>query len=313
MPEFLTGVITPMFTACNEDGSLDEQGIRSHVQWLKRTKAVSTLFVRSGVGKMLTFSVEEVRRMAEIVIDENKGELHVLVGTSGEFVRGKPRGEEYVDQTLELSVFAQEAGATGVVVVSFGLEDSGDLEERVYSFYEGLNDELDIPIVIYQPGITPARFLMTPTLLERIAALPNLKGMKFSTDDMKAFAQLCAATLDKDFTMISGAETSFLPSLVLGAGGVIGEGCNTYPELLRAIFDRFMEGDLAGAARAQLLVNRTLDVWSGLDSALVGKNYLARKGVKIKPCLRRLGSDTDAALARMERTIDEAVKPYRRL
>jgi len=312
MPEFLTGVITPMFTACHQDGSLDEEGIRSQVQWLKRTKAVTSLFVRSGVGGMFTFSPEETKRMAEIVIDEAGGAMYVLVGSSGDFSRGRPQEDQYIDQTLELSEFAQEEGATAVVAVCFGLNPAGDLDEKIFRFYERLNQALHIPIVIYQPGITPPPFLIKPKVLRRIAELANLKGMKFSTNDMKSFGDMCAATVDKDFTMVCGAETAFLPSLALGAGGVIGEGCNTYPELLRSIFDSFMNGDLGNAARAQFLVNKTLDVWDGMDSALVGKSYLARKGVKIKLTTRTMKFDHEPLVDKLEQAIDAAVRPYRK-
>ena len=104
--------------------------------------------------------------------------------------------------------------------------------------------------------------------------------------------------------MISGAETSFLPGLALGAGAVIGEGCNTYPQLLRSVFDCFMKGDLPGAARAQFRVNHTLSVWSGMDSALVGKTYLARKGVRIGACTRRMKSDIEPRLDKFVEAID---------
>ncbi len=311
MPEYLTGVITPMFTPCHEDGSLDEEGTRSLIQWLKATGAVTSIFVRSGVGKMFTFSMEDVKRMAEIATAEAQGDIHILVGTSGDFSKGRPREREYIDQTVELTQFAQDAGADGAVVVPFGMAPGEDLDERIYGFYELLNDSAQIPIIIYQPGMTPAPFLMKPELLERVSSLPRLKGMKFSTNDMSSFADICAASAGEDFTMISGAETAFLPSLVLGAGGVIGEGCNTYPQLLRAIFDRFMEGDLAGAAKAQYHANRTLAVWKGLDSSLVGKRYLAKKGVKIKAHSRRMKFDVEGLMNKFEKAIDSAAEPYR--
>ncbi|MBU7004222.1 MAG: dihydrodipicolinate synthase family protein [Theionarchaea archaeon] len=314
MPEFLTGVIAPMFTPCNEDGSLDEEGIRSYIQWLKGTGAVTSIFVRSGVGKMLLFSMDEVREIARVAIDEAAGDIYVMVGTSGDFSGGKPREDKYIEQTVELSQFAQDQGADGAVVVSFGMDPLGNLDEKVKKFYERLNDSVQIPIIIYQPGMTPAPFLMKPEVLETVSALPNVRGMKFSTDDMKRFGDLCAASLDQDFTMISGAETSFLPALSLGAGGVIGEGCNTYPQVLRAVFDSFMSGDLGAAARAQATVNRTLAVWSGMDSALVGKTYLASKGVKIKPILRRRKVDVDIEprLDAFEKAIDSAVEPFKK-
>jgi 4-hydroxy-tetrahydrodipicolinate synthase len=310
MPEYLTSVITPMFTPCNEDGSLDLGAIPSYVKWLKGTGAVTTLFVRSGVGKMLTFAPEEVQALGKSVIEEAAGEIHVLVGTSGDFSRGRPREDRYIQETVELTQFAQDAGASGAVVVPFGMDPHGDLDAKIIRFYEALNDSVKLPVVIYQPGMTPAPFLMKPEILEQVAKLPRIQGLKFSTDDMKRFGDLCEASAGEDFTMIAGAETSFLPALALGAGGVIGEGCNTYPQLLRAVFDSFMEGDLAAAAKAQYAVNKTLAVWSGMDSALVGKSYLARKGVKIKACSRRMRFDLESRLDRFVEKIDSAVKPY---
>ena len=70
MPEFLTGVITPMLTALNEDLTLDEEGNRSLIQWYKKTRAVTTVFVRSGVGQMAHFSFEQVKALIDIALDE---------------------------------------------------------------------------------------------------------------------------------------------------------------------------------------------------------------------------------------------------
>jgi hypothetical protein len=85
--------------------------------------------------------------------------------------------------------------------------------------------------------------------------------------------------------------------------------------VLRAVFDGFMTGDLGAAAKAQATVNRTLAVWSGMDSALVGKNYLASKGVKIKPILRRrkVDMDIEPRLDAFEKTIDSAVEPFKKV
>ncbi len=311
MPEFLTGVITPMFTACDKDGRLDETGIRSQVRWLKDTEAVTSLFVRSGVGKMKTFTPEETKDMARVVIDEAGDDLHVLVGASGDFSKGMPEEDKYIEESLELGAFAEELGAEAAVFVTFGLELTDEIDEKMLEYFTTLNDSLDLPIVIYQPGATPPPFRIKPELLSEISSLDGVKGMKLSTNDMKTFADLSSAAAERDFTMICGAETSFLPSLVLGAGGVIGEGCNTYPQLLRFIYDRYMDGDLASAAEAQFRVNRTLAVWEGYGSAEVGKSYLARKGVDIQVESRGPRVDVEKKLDRFEKAIDELVAPYR--
>ena len=52
IPAFLHGVITPMFTPCDADGSLDEAGIRSYTDYLIGMGSITTLFPRCGLGKM---------------------------------------------------------------------------------------------------------------------------------------------------------------------------------------------------------------------------------------------------------------------
>ncbi len=315
MPEFLTGVITPMVTGCDENGNLDEVAIRSTVRWLIDSGAVTSIFVRSGVGNMKSFTVEETKRMADMVVDEAEDDIYVLVGCSGDLSEGRPEEDKYIGESVELGTYAQEIGANGAVFVCFGLERTDNLGEKIYDYYHTLDESLDIPLVIYQPGYTPAPYRLDPQLLDRISSLPNVRGMKLSSNDMKLFTDLSSAVCDKDFTMICGAETAFLPALALGAGAVIGEGCNTYPQLLRALFDHFMEGELDEAAKCQLLVNKTLRVWESYSGSLVAKAYLARKGVEIEvtPRVKPSESSVEDKLDLFEKEIDEMVKPYRNM
>ncbi len=324
MPEFLTGVITPMLTALNEDLTLDEEGNRSLVQWYKRTGAVTTIFARSGTGQMYSYSFQQVKSMIDIVMSEAAGKIHVLTGTSGTFPEGeegaRPDESSYVEETLKLSAHAQEREATGVVVLPLGLQPCANMADKIYRFYQDVNDAIEVPIVIYQPpGVKPP-YTMTPSLLRRVAELPNVKGMKYSTTDMLSFGLLCDATKDRDFVMISGHEGAFLPSLVLGAGGVIGGGCNTHPELIREVFDGFMADDLDRARKAQFEVSRLLGMRVQVHDPYsrtainAAKIYLARKGVRIKPYHwgdRRARRLDDELLDAIEAAIDKAVDGLR--
>lgn len=324
MPELLTGVITPMLTALNEDLTLDEEGNRSLIQWYKRTGAVTTIFVRSGTGQMFTYSFDEVKTMIDLAIPEARGDLYVMPGTSGTFPGGDesrlPEEADYVRETLELSAYAERKGADAVVVLPLGLTPSARFEDKIYDFYKKVDEALSIPIVIYQPpGVRPP-YAMTPSLLHRLAGLPNVKGMKFSTSDMQRFGLLCGAVKDRDFTMVSGHEGAFLPSLVLGAGAVIGGGCNTHPELIRAVFDAFMKGDLEEARQAQFKVSALLNVRFGVPDQYspvtlnAQKLYLARKGVKVKPYhrgRRRPLVLDEAKVDQIERAIDGALASLR--
>jgi len=321
MPEYATGVIVPMLTALNEDRTLDETGNRSVVNWYKDSGAITTIFARSGTGQMYSFTYDEVKALIDTVVPEAGNDIHLIAGTSGTFPdrnRNKlPDEEKYIEETLELSTYAQDRGATGVVVLPLGLTPSRNFPDKIFDFYQKVDDAVDIPIIIYQPpGVVPP-YSMTPKLLNRIAALPNLKGMKLSSSDMLKFGLLCGATKNLDFTMISGHEGAFLSSLVMGAGGCIGGGCNTHPWVIRAVFDAFMEGDIDRARLAQFEVNKLLGVRFGIPdpyaaaSLHTSKLYLARKGVKIKPYQWGGRKFDRSRMGEIERAIDAAVASVR--
>ncbi|HLV80251.1 MAG TPA: dihydrodipicolinate synthase family protein, partial [Chthonomonadaceae bacterium] len=97
------------------------------------------------------------------------------------------------------------------------------------------------------------------------------------------FGPLADVVRGTRFALIAGNETYYLRALEQGAVGVIGEGCNVYPEILDALRARFQAGDRPGAARAQEDVCRALAIKEGLDGGVIWKQILIRHGVRIAP------------------------------
>jgi len=118
IPKFVRGSIAPVFTAFHEDGRLDDDGQRSILSWLAGTKAVSAFFVRSGMGQMFSFSYEDVRQIAKTVCEHRAGNVPILVGATGIWDRNRdqyPDPEVFMRQAVELSKYAEDMGASGVV------------------------------------------------------------------------------------------------------------------------------------------------------------------------------------------------------
>jgi len=118
-PAFLHGVIVPMFTPCNEDHSLDERGIRAYTEYLIGTRAVTTLFPRSGLGRMYSFQFDEAKRLTDIVLDQAAGRIPVMPGCAGIIAserRVRPDAEVYTQQSIELAQHAAQRGAVAVVL-----------------------------------------------------------------------------------------------------------------------------------------------------------------------------------------------------
>lgn len=317
--EALSGVIAPMYTPVHADGSLHERGTREMVAWLADCGCVRSVFARSGMGKMFSFTVEEARRFVTIVQEAVAGRMGLLVGAGGEWLDretgGRAPEDTYVAQAIELTMFASAIGADAAVHVLPAAIDPRPGEQHadlVYRYYRTVHDATDAPIVLYQPGGMPEPYRLTPSLLSRLLELPRIAGLKLSTTDDTVFGPVADMVRGRPFALICGHEGYYAEALRRGAVGVIGQGCNGYPEILAAAEKRHRAGDRAGADRALEDVWASLRATDGMDSSVALKQYIASHGYGVEPYDRSGTSPYDAAsVARVRQCLDALRAPCR--
>lgn len=317
-PAWLQGVIAPMFTPVDRTLRIEESGVKAFVEWLASRGCVRTVFARSGMGKMFTFTVAEACRLGEVVREAINGRMGMVLGAGGEWLH-RDRGERpdpgrYVEQAIEITLHAQRIGADGAVhVLPAALVPTGEetVEETIFRYYETVHNATNLPIILYQPSGLPPEYHMTPALLRRLLTLPRIAGMKLSTAVDSTFCALAEMVQGTPFALICGHEGYYLEGLEQGAVGVIGQGCMVYPEILHAVEVAFQRGDMPAAQRAREDVWRALKVSGGLDSAVALKQYLTRKGVNIPP-YDRSGTDPypPEVIDRVERELDSLLSNY---
>jgi len=316
-PAYLNGVIAPMFTACNEDHSLDEAGIRSYTEYLIGTGAVTALFPRSGMGRMYSFTFDEIQQIIDIVTDQAKGRVAVVPGCAGACDwRSRPDGETYTRQTIQLCHHAAERGASAAfIVVPYALIEDQRTEVAdpvVLDYYRRVASGSDLPIIIYQPPSGPRGFRVRQPLFRQLLEVPGIVGMKYSTGQFERYAELALYAQERDFALMAGDEIMLMPVFTLGGCGVVGQGCTMNPEILRAAYERLMSSDYAGASRATMDMYRALEAQNDLDPAMAGLQYMAMKGASIQPYTKTPENiiPTDR-MADVARRIDALREPYR--
>ena len=318
VPRYLHGTIPPMATACNADHTLDEKGIRSYTDFLIERQKADTLFVRGGVSKMWSFSYGEVKRITDIVLDQTAGRRPVIIGCAGEWdndLKNKPDPQEYTRQSIELSNYAKERGATASVLVLPSALDAApgkSLEDTIVDYYRMVAANIDPPIVLYRPGGTFAPgYEITPSLLRKLLTIEKIVGIKISSGDMVMFGRLALVAEGTNFAFVAGDERAYMYTMFVGATGVIGRGCNTHPEILRAVYDRMMKRDFDGARQAALDSVRALEPSNGIDSGLSCLLYAARKGAQVQPHTKSPTKPiTKEQMDHMERTLDAIRAKY---
>lgn len=293
VPEYVHGVIANVFTTFNEDETLDDAGQRNFLDALFATKCISAYFIRSGMGQMYTFEFEDVKQIARNVCSHLDGKAPVLVGTSGIWDRNrerKPDPDLYLRQAVELSRYAEDVGAAGVVLTIPDALTPRNTEappDASLRYFEAVNKAITIPIFLYQPPGTDPAFCMTVESIRIVAAIPGIKGIKVSTKDAAYIHDLCWAIRDNDdFAYITGNETAFYAGLCVGSVAVIGQGACVNPAILKAVQDRFDQGDHRGAMDAQRSANFLIE--RSINGAEFFKRYLAEKGYPMHPTARRM-------------------------
>jgi dihydrodipicolinate synthase/N-acetylneuraminate lyase len=227
----------------------------------------------------------------------------------------RPDPAQYLDQTLELTEYARSRGAAaGVLVVPSALLPGRGmtLEETVFNYYETVSKSSQLPVFIYNTPGLPNEYNTTRHMAARVSRLDNVLGMKLSTVDMQWMTEIAMAASGTDFVLIAGSECTFYHALLSGACGVIGQGCDVNPEILRGLFDRFMALDLAGALEAQRDALRALYLFEGLNAPQAGLAYLKRKGVETQGYGPFGEPPVPAAeIERIEDDLDRLIAKYR--
>ena len=290
VPAFVHGCIAPTFTAFHEDGRLDDAGQRSLLDFMQRGGGISAYFIRSGMGQMYAFQLEDVKELTRTVCGHLAGQAPVIVGCNGVWERdysNRPEPEGFLQECIELAAFAKDAGAAGVVytVPEAWAPRAGETKDDMFlRFFSAVCAGTDLPVFIYQPPNTHPDYLLTPVLLGQLADIDNLIGVKASYSDAYYVYNLIAATRGKDFRFICGHEGIYYAALYAGATACIGQGTTLNPQIIQALQEAFESGDHARVLAAQDSVNLLCE--SCGNPVDFYKAYATEKGFPVKRCFR---------------------------
>ncbi len=156
-------------------------------------------------------------------------------------------GDESLPQARGHLEAARDAGADAALAFPPRFF-SGLLDEAAYlAYYRGLA-EGGLAVWLYHvPQLTKVPLPLS--VVERLAALPGVEGIKDSSGEVGRFAYYDARRLG--LRVYSGSAVVFLPALLHGAEGGVLAVANLVPRLARGILEAFRQGRLDEARRLQ--------------------------------------------------------------
>ncbi len=168
-------------------------------------------------GESPTLNNEEHKRVIEIAVKECKGKIPVIAGT----------GSNSTAEAVELSKHAEKSGADGLLIVTPYYNKP--TQEGLYQHYKVINDNVGIPIIIY--NIPPRSVVdMSVDTMARLFELKNIVGVKDATADLNRVDQQLKK-LGKEFIQLSGEDGTALEFNMRGGVGCISVTANVAAKL----------------------------------------------------------------------------------
>ena len=168
-------------------------------------------------GESPTLNHEEHKKVIEISVKESNGKIPVIAGT----------GSNSTSEAIELSKHAEKSGANGLLIVTPYYNKP--TQEGLYQHYKKINDNVGIPIIIY--NIPPRSVIdMSVDTMARLFELKNIAGVKDATADLNRVDEQLKK-MGKEFIQLSGEDGTALEFNLRGGTGCISVSANVAPKL----------------------------------------------------------------------------------
>ena len=168
-------------------------------------------------GESPTLNHDEHKKVIEIAVKECKGKIPVIAGA----------GSNSTAEAVDLSRHAEKSGADGLLIVTPYYNKP--TQEGLYQHYKLINDNVGIPIIIY--NIPPRSVIdMSVDTMARLFELKNIIGVKDATADLNRVDQQLKK-MGPEFIQLSGEDGTALEFNVRGGVGCISVSANVAAKL----------------------------------------------------------------------------------
>ena len=276
----ITALVTPF-----KDGKFDEATYHALIDW-QIESGTHGLSPAGTTGEAPTLSHAEHRAVIAACVKAARGRVPVIAGT----------GSNNTAEAIELSRFAESAGADGLLVVAPYYNKPS--QEGIYQHYKAINDAVGVPIIVYN---IPPRSVVDVSIdtMRRLFELKNIAGVKDATGSLARTAQQREA-LGPDFIQLSGEDLTAVAVMSLGGHGCISVTSNIAPKICADMQEACLDNDFARALKLN-------DRLSPLHQAL----FIEPNPAGPKYALAALGKITEELRAPMLRASEKARAPIR--
>lgn len=257
------GSMVALATPMQADGALDPESLRRLVEF--HIEQGSDAIVAVGTtGESPTLDEEEHCRVIRQVVEFAAGRIPVIAGT----------GANSTTEAIDLTRCAMQAGADACLLVTPYYNKP--TQQGLYLHHKAVAEAVPIPQILYNvPGRTACDML--PETVQRLAAIPNIIGIKEATGDPARAREIldrCGDTMD----IYAGDDATAMDIILMGGKGVISVTANVAPRLMHEMCAAALADD---RAKASSINNRLMALHKDL--------FIESNPIPVKWALHQMG------------------------
>jgi len=294
------GVIPPIITPFDENGRVDCKALKEMSVHLVKN-GVHGLFVFGTTGEFYAIDDEDYVLGLEAVKEAVKG-MTDRYGKPIQLVAGSnhitPRG------VIRLIRKVEEIGGYDAITVLTPMFVS-QTQEELYNYFKTIADSTEMPILLYNNKAKTNVNIAPETVARLVKECKNIAGVKDSTGDMTTCEEYLRLTMDErdHFQVIMGRDTMIYAGLQYGCAGAVASCANVAPRVVADIYDKFVEGDWAGALEAQYRLAPLRIACNMGTFPEVIKEGLTMQGINVGKCLEPIGELTAAEKEKLRQVL----------
>ncbi len=258
-------LVTPFATDDNGASCVDEAAYREVIRFV--LPHVDGVVPCGTTGEFSYMTIEERQQVIEICLDEVAGRVPVLAGTGCTSTR----------ETVALTEWAREAGATGALVVApYFLKPTFN---EVYDHFKAV-DGVGLPIVLYNIPQCAGTHFKWWTAEGMLLDFDHTVGIKDSSGDLP-FLEAMFEKVKGRVSVFVGHDEVVQAALAAGADGAILASANLIPDVWQRVYRATREADLETAQYWQQRVQKLARIVVRCGSTQAVKEGLRMMGLPV--------------------------------
>lgn len=227
-------VVTAMVTPFQENGMVDYQQTGTLIEHLIHNGS-DGIVVAGTTGESPTLSSEEKIELFTYAVKQVDGRIPIIAGT----------GSNNTAESIALTKEAESLGVDAIMlVVPYYNRPS---QAGMIAHFEAVAASTSLPIMLYNiPGRSSAQ-LDVDTIVQ-LARIPNIVSLKDASANLIHLSYVRAQTSD-DFSIYCGDDGLTLPSLSVGATGVVSVASHIIGREMQEMVRSFKDGDIKKAEK----------------------------------------------------------------